>query len=188
MYPDWNTTKKNENVFISLQIQKDMESKKLLLRVHFDKKARNFSITNETIVWCPTCDEIDFITEVSELIRGGKYPEKVIETSQTSITPSEEATSDYSHDSSEIGIAPIENDRTIEVTADLESSSITNKGNVEKIFFQIDEKKIDEVLNRKKQVVEEDYAVKSGKKVFIDRMLKQKKKKIDNTNIFSIIL
>jgi hypothetical protein len=37
--------------------------------------------------------------------------------------------------------------------------------------------------------VEEDYAVKSGKKVFIDRMLKQKKeKKIDHTNIFSIIL
>ena len=68
MYPDWSTTKKNENVFISLQIQKDMESKKLLLRVHFDKNARNFSITNETIVWCPTCDEIDFITEVSELI------------------------------------------------------------------------------------------------------------------------
>jgi hypothetical protein len=169
--------KKNENILISLQIQKDMESKKLLLSVHFDKNARNFSIKNETIVWCPTCDEIGFIAEVSKLIEGVKYPEKVIQTPQTPITSSEETTSDYSHDSSEIRIAPIENDRTIEVTADLGSSHITNNENNEKIFFQTDEKKIDEILNRKKQIVKEDYVIKSGEKIFLDQMLKQKKKK-----------
>jgi len=169
--------KKNENIFISLQIQKDMESKKLLLSVLFDKNAPNFSITNETIVWCPTYDEIDFIAEISELIEEGKYSEKVVETPLTQITPSQETTSDHSHDSSQIQIAPIENNRTIEVTADLESSSITNKENDEKIFFQTDEKKIDEILNRKKQVAEEDYVIKSGEKIFIDWMLKQKKKK-----------
>lgn len=169
--------KKNENIFISLQIQKNIESKKLFLGVHFDKNAHNFSITNETIVWYPSYDEIDFIAEVSELIKGGKYPKKVIETPEAQITPSEEKTSDYLHDSSQIQIAPIENNRTIEVTADSESSSITNKENDEKIFLQPDEKKIDEILNRKKQVVTEDYVIKSGEKIFIDWMLKQKKKK-----------
>ena len=149
--------KKNENIFISLQLQKDMESKKLLLSVHFDKNARNFSIKNETIVWCPTCDEIDFIAEVSKLIEGVKYREKVIQTPQISIASSEEVANDYLHDSSETRITPIEND--------------------EKIFFQTDEKKIDEILNRKKQVLKEDYVIKSGEKIFIDQMLKQKKKK-----------
>lgn len=169
--------KENENIFISLQLQKDMDSKKLLLSVHFDKNARNFSIKNETIVWCPTCDEIDFIAEVSKLIEGVKYPEKVIQISQIPKISSEKTADDFSHDSSETRITPIENDRTIEVTADLGLSHITNKENDEKIFFQTDEKKIDEILNRKKQVTKEDYVIKSGEKIFIDRMLKQKKRK-----------
>jgi hypothetical protein len=46
--------KKNENIFISLQIQKDLESKKLMLSVQFDKNAPNISTESETIVWYPT--------------------------------------------------------------------------------------------------------------------------------------
>jgi hypothetical protein len=56
-----------------LQIQKDLESKKLLLSVQFDKNAPNFSTENDTIFWYPTCDEIDFIAEVFELIGGVKF-------------------------------------------------------------------------------------------------------------------
>jgi len=169
--------KKSENIFISLQILKDMESKKLLLGIHFDKNARNFLIENDTIVWYPTCDEIDFIAESFELIGGIKYPEKIIEKTQSTLTSSEETTNDDLKHSSEMGIAPVENDIAIEVTAELGSPHSRKKENDEKILFQADEKKIDEILNRKKQVAKENYITKSGEKIFIDTMVKQKKKK-----------
>jgi len=170
--------KKNENIFISLQIQKDQESKKLLLSVQFDKNAPNFSTETHTIIWYPTCEEIDFITEAFELFGWAESPEKVIEEPQNTTTSPEEITMNYSHRSSEIRIAPLEDDlAAIEVTADLESSSTKNEENDEKIFVQTDVKKIDEILKRKKLIVKEDYVTESGEKKFIDRMLKQKKKK-----------
>jgi hypothetical protein len=169
--------KKNENIFISLQIQKDLESKKLLLSVQFDKNAPNFSIENDTIFWCPTCDEIDFIAEVFELIGGAEFPDNVIEKPQTTTIPSEDIAMDNSHHYSEIRFPPVEDDIAIEETPDVGSSRIKNKENDERILFQADESKIDEILNRKKQVKREDYVTKSGKKILIDRMLKQKKKK-----------
>jgi hypothetical protein len=84
---------------------------------------------------------------------------------------------DNSHHYSEIRFPPVEDDIAIEETPDVGSSRIKNKENDERIFFQADESKIDEILNRKKQVKREDYVTKSGKKILIDRMLKQKKKK-----------
>jgi hypothetical protein len=169
--------KKNENIFISLQIQKDAESKKLLFSVQFDKSAPNFSTENDTIFWYPTCDEIDFIAEAFKLIGGVKFPENIIEKQQISTTHSEDITMESSHKYSDIRINPVEDDIAIEVTPDVGSSRIKNKENNERIYFQADEKKIDEILNRKKQATREDYATKSSKKILIDRMLKQKKKK-----------
>lgn len=169
--------KKNENIYISLQIQKDLESKKLMLSVQFDKNAPNVLTEHETIVWHPTCDEIDFIAEVFELIGGVKCQEKAEEEPQNTRIPSEEITMDYSHRSSEIRIAPLEDDMAIEVTEGLGSSRIRNKENDEKIFVQADEKKIDEILKRKKPVAKQDYVTESGEKTLIDRMIKQKKKK-----------
>ena len=69
--------KKNENIFISLQIQKDLTSKKLFFSVQFDKNAPNFSTEHDTIIWCPTFNEIDFIAEAFELIGGTECPDKV---------------------------------------------------------------------------------------------------------------
>lgn len=169
--------KKNENIFISLQIQKDLESKGLLLSVQFDKNAPNFSTESDSISWCPTCDEIDFIAEAFELIGGVKCQEKAEEEPQNTRIPSEEITMNYSHRSSEIRIAPLEDDMAIEVTEGLGSSRIRNKENDEKIFVQADEKKIDEILKRKKPVAKQDYVTESGEKTLIDRMIKQKKKK-----------
>lgn len=154
-----------------------METKKLLISVHFNKNARNFLIENETIVWYPTYDELDFITEALELFGGVKHPEKFIEKSQNTLTPSQETFIDYPHNSSEMHINPVENDIAIEVTADSESSLTRDKENDEKIFFKTDENKIDEILNRKKQVSKENYITKSGEKIFIDTIVKQKKKK-----------
>jgi len=167
----------NENIFISAEIQKDLKSKKLMIGIKFDKNASNISTESGTIVWYPTCDEIDFIAEVFDLIEGVGYPERVIEKSQNTATRSEEIIVDSSQHSSEMRIPPLEDDRTMEVRADVRSSRINDKRDNEKIFFQADEKKIDEILNHKKMVTKEDCVMESGEKTLIDRMLKQKKKK-----------
>jgi hypothetical protein len=43
---------KDENIYV-----------KLVLDVHFDKKAPNFHMDNDMISWCPTVEEIRFINE-----------------------------------------------------------------------------------------------------------------------------
>jgi hypothetical protein len=169
--------KKNENIFISLQIQKDLESKGLLLSVQFDKNAPNILLEHESINWCPTPDEIDFIVEAFELIGDNKVQRTVIEKPQDAPSPPEADTSDYSHRSSQIRIAPLPNDMVLEEAEELGSSRIKRKEDEDSIFIQADEKKIDEILKRKKPVVKDEYATDSGEKTIIDRMLKQKKKK-----------
>jgi hypothetical protein len=169
--------KKSENIFISLQIQKDLESKKLLLSVQFDKNAPNFSTESDTIIWCPTCDEIDFIAEAFELIGGIECPETVEKEQQNITSPSEDIAIDHLHRFSEIRSTPLEDDIAIELTAGLGSSCIKDKKNDEKIFIQADEKKIDEILKRKKPVAKKVYVTKSGERTLVNRMLKQKKKK-----------
>jgi hypothetical protein len=170
--------KKNENIFISLQIQKDSNSKGLLLSVQFDKNAPNILLDNEAINWCPTRDEIDFIAEAFELMGSNNIQRKVVEEPRDINVPSEEDTTDYSHRSSEIRIAPLPNDMTLEEPEELGSSRLKKKEEDEdSIFIQADEKKIDEILKRKKPVVKDEYATDSGEKTIIDRMLKQKKKK-----------
>jgi hypothetical protein len=170
--------KKNENIFISLQIQKDTESKGLCLSVQFDRNAPNISLENETIDWCPTVDEIDFIAEAFELIGGNTtIQRKVMDEPQEIAVPPEEETTEQLHRSSEIRIAPLPNDMTLEETEELDSSRVKKKEPEDSIFIQADEKKIDEILKRKKPVVKDDYATDSDEKTIIDRMLKQKKKK-----------
>jgi hypothetical protein len=177
IYSDGRTMKKNENIFISLQIQKDVESKALLLSVQFDKNAPNLLLENETINWCPTNDEINFIAEAFELVGGNNVPVKEKEEAHDIDNPPKTEEIDYSHRSSEIRIAPLPNDMIIEVTEDLGSSHLKKKDYEEKIFIQADEKKIDEILKRKKHLVKEDYITDSDEKTIIDRMMKQKKKK-----------
>jgi hypothetical protein len=170
--------KRNENIFISAEIKKDWESKKLVIGVKFDRNASNVSTESNTIVWYPTCDEIDFIAEVFDLIEGVGYPEKVIEKPKNTATRSKEIIADSSQHSSEMRFPPLENDRTMDVTEDLRSSYINDAENKETIFLQADEKKIEEILNHKKSIAKEKYEIESSEKKFIDRMLKQKKKKI----------
>jgi hypothetical protein len=169
--------KRNENIFVSAEIKKNLESKKLVIGVKFDKNASNVSTESGTIVWYPTCDEIDFIAEVFDLIEGAGYPEKAIEKPQNTATRSKEIIIESSQHSSKIRIPPLEDDTSMDVTEDLRSSCINDVENKETIFLQADEKKIDEILNRKKMVTKEDCVIESGEKTLIDRMLKQKKKK-----------
>jgi hypothetical protein len=169
--------KKNENIFISLEIQKDLESKSLVLSVQFDRNAPNFSEENESISWFPTCDEIDFITEAFELIGGNKVQLQEREEIQDVDISPETDTPDYSHRSSEIRIAPLPNNMSIDLTEEVGPAQSRDKEDEERIFIQADEKKIDEILKRKKHLVKEQYATDSDEKTIIDKMVKQKKKK-----------
>lgn len=166
--------KKNENIFISLELQKNLDSKLLTLSVQFDKNAPNFSEENQSINWSPTIDELDFIKEAFELIGGNNIPVKEMkETKEVESTPAlGMETTEHSHRSSEIRIAPLPNDLTIEVTEGPRSPHLKRKDDEEKIFIQADEEKIDEILKRKKQQYETDDDTEIA-----DKIMKQKKKK-----------
>ena len=169
--------KKNENIFISLQIQKDKESKGLYLSVQFDKTAANFSMENETITWCPTGDELEFMADAFHLIGESNVNRKTTDEPNTPNRSPVVNTSEPPVHSSETRIAPLPDENVIEIATD--SGTVHGKKNDsdERIFIQADDKKIDEVLKRKKPGMDEEYVIESGEKTLIDRMLKQKKKK-----------
>jgi hypothetical protein len=169
--------KKNENIFISLEIQKDIESKGLFLSVVFDRNAPNFSFENETITWLPTIDELDFIKEAFEIMGGNQVQLKEIEEPQEIENPLELDATEHSHRSSEIRIAPLPNNIILDETENLKPSCLKNKGNEEKIFIQADERKIDEILQRKKNATKRQFDRDLDDKALIDKMMKQKKKK-----------
>ncbi|PNX48474.1 MAG: hypothetical protein BV459_02290 [Thermoplasmata archaeon M11B2D] len=180
--------KKNENIFISLEIKKNAESKGLLLSVQFDRNAPNFFQENETFTWSPTHDELYFIKEAFGLMGGNQGQWKEKEEPQEEEEAEEEEpkdsetsfgmdTTEYSHRSSEIRIAPLPNDTTLEIEEDMKSSNQKNKEEEEKIFIQADEKKIDEILHRKKQATKQQFNTDPNAKIMLDRMMKQKKKK-----------
>jgi len=170
--------KRNENIFISLEIQKDLDLKGLSLSIQFDRNAPNFHQENETISWRPTSDELDFITEAFGIIGGNKIPvpEKE-EVQQETEIPSEFDRSDYSHRSSEIRIAPLPNNMGIEETEDSETTYSKEEEPEEKVFIQADERKIDEILKRKKQMAKVQDAQDTDEKAYIDKLMKQKKKR-----------
>ncbi len=168
--------KKNENIFITLQIQKDQESKALCILVQFDKNAPNFSLEEEAIIWRPTSDELGFIAEAFNLIGGYSNEVKAMGNMQQNDNTREPTTIDPPYHSSEIRVAPPSDDTVIEVATDEGSSYIKKKPTEDRIFVQADDKTIDEALKRKKGI-DEDYGIESSEKTLIDRMLKQKKKK-----------
>jgi hypothetical protein len=170
--------KRNENIFISLEIQKDLDLKGLLLNIQFDRNAPNFHQENEIISWCPTNDELDFINEAFGVIGGNKIPvpEKE-EVQQETEIPTELDRSDYSHRSSEIRIAPLPNNLGIDETEDAETAYSKEKEPEEKVFIQADERKIDEILKRKKQMAKDQDTQDTDEKAYIDKIMKQKKKR-----------
>jgi hypothetical protein len=64
--------KKPENIYVSLQLRKDQTSGGLLLDIHFNKDAPNFAVDDDNVSWCPTIEELDFISEVFDLIAKGR--------------------------------------------------------------------------------------------------------------------
>jgi len=168
--------KKNENIFITLQLQKDQESKALCLLVQFDKNAPNFSLEDGSLCWCPTSDELSFIAEAFSLVGGSTTQIRPMQTVQHFDTPRKSAPMEQPNEPPEMHEPLPPEDTVIEIGAGDRASYVQKKPAEDRIFVQADDKTIDEALKRKKGL-DEDYGIESREKNLIDRMLKQKKKK-----------
>jgi len=65
--------KKQENIYVSLQLEKDVTSGELMITIQFDRNAPNFYTNKNMISWCPTNEELDFINEAFGTLTKGKH-------------------------------------------------------------------------------------------------------------------
>jgi hypothetical protein len=64
--------KKPENIYVSLQLNKDDASGELVLNIQFNQDAPNFFNDKNTVSWCPTNEELDFVSEAFGMLAQGK--------------------------------------------------------------------------------------------------------------------
>lgn len=64
--------KKSENIYVSLQLEKDHTSGEMTLSIQFDRNAPNFFTDKNTVSWNPTIEELDFVSEAFAMIAEGK--------------------------------------------------------------------------------------------------------------------
>ena len=55
--------KKQENIYVALQLDKDATSGEIVISIQFDRNAPNFFANKNMISWSPTSEELDFINE-----------------------------------------------------------------------------------------------------------------------------
>jgi hypothetical protein len=65
--------KKQENIYVSLQLEKDITSGELIIAIQFDRNAPNFFTNKNMISWCPTSEELHFINEAYGVLHKGKH-------------------------------------------------------------------------------------------------------------------
>ncbi len=65
--------KRPDNIYVSLQLDKDQESGELVLNIQFDKNAPNFFTEKGVISWYPTSEELHFVSEAFDAIARGKH-------------------------------------------------------------------------------------------------------------------
>lgn len=65
--------KKQENTYISLQLEKDVASGELMIMIQFDRNAPNFFTNKNMISWCPTSEELNFINEAFGTLTKAKH-------------------------------------------------------------------------------------------------------------------
>jgi len=64
--------KKPDNIYVSLQLEKDESSGEMQLCIQFDRNAPNFFADKNLISWNPTIEELDFVSEAFSMIAEGK--------------------------------------------------------------------------------------------------------------------
>jgi hypothetical protein len=65
--------KKQDNMYVSLQLEKDVTSGELVIAIQFDRNAPNFFTNKNMISWCPTNEELDFINEAYGVLAKRKH-------------------------------------------------------------------------------------------------------------------
>ncbi len=65
--------KKQENIYVSLQLEKDVTSGELMIMIQFDRNAPNFFTNKNIISWCPTNEELNFVNEAFGAVTKGKH-------------------------------------------------------------------------------------------------------------------
>lgn len=65
--------KKQENIYVSLQLDKDITSGELVVNIQFDRNAPNFFTNKNAISWAPTTEELAFINEAYGLLSKSKH-------------------------------------------------------------------------------------------------------------------
>jgi hypothetical protein len=114
--------KKNDKIFVKLQIEKDESSGELMLNIHFDKDTPNFVTDKDVISWCPTIEEINFVNEAFEMISKGKNYNQEKKVNENNTGPYEEKkTDDYSNEEKVDNSKPEKEDKVNE-----EDSTISN--------------------------------------------------------------
>ena len=86
--------KKPENIFVSLQLNKDDSTGELVLNIQFDQEAPNFYTDNNGISWCPTVEELDFVSEAFRMLAWGKrqHQDRIGDSEGGEHTPSRDLT------------------------------------------------------------------------------------------------
>jgi hypothetical protein len=158
---------KNSKIYVKLQVEKDQDSGELVIKTYFDPDAPNFYQDKKEVSWIPTSEEIEFINEAFELIppyksKGGHFG-NVSKKNKKDETP--------------VKLEETDKDATNEQDEMKETDSET-KGNEEEILISSDSGKIDRILDKKKDPIEGDVLVEADEDEILDKVLKQKKKKI----------
>ena len=166
------------NIYISLQLDRDKQSGGLMLNICFDKSAPNFSSGKTDLVWSPTFEEIDFIVEAFEMISKGKsFARNEIHDDPEQPPPQKEVDMEAENTGSPAEVTtfePVKSDENPDNYT--EGLGKIEKEPEDKIFVQANEDKIDEVLKKRKVNFDEAMIVDDDDKTLIDKVLKKKKK------------
>jgi len=65
--------KRQENIYVSLQLEKDVTSGELMIAIQFDRNAPNFFTIKNMLSWSPTSEELDFINEAYSALNKGRH-------------------------------------------------------------------------------------------------------------------
>ncbi|MBN1861641.1 MAG: hypothetical protein JW840_09300 [Candidatus Thermoplasmatota archaeon] len=65
--------RKQENIYVSLQLDKDASSGEIVLNIQFDRNAPNFFTNKNTLSWSPTNEELEFINEAYGMLSKKKH-------------------------------------------------------------------------------------------------------------------
>jgi hypothetical protein len=65
--------KKQENIFISLQLEKDANTGDIMIAIQFDRNSPNFFTNKNMLSWSPTSEELEFINEAFGTLNKGKH-------------------------------------------------------------------------------------------------------------------